>query len=80
VLALHDVAPWPGDVQKLRPRFQAVLLPADIAVRPVIIRRRTYFRWTLTGLLLPRRDRHSYPPFIADVHIVDDALDVGPTE
>jgi hypothetical protein len=77
VLALHDVAPGAGDVQKLRPRFQAILLTADIAVRPVIIRRRTDFRWTLTGWLLPRRDGHSYPPFIADVHVVDDALAVG---
>ena len=44
VLALDDVAAWTGDVQELRPRFQAVLLPADIAVRPVVIRRRADLR------------------------------------
>ena len=47
VLGLDDVAAWTGDVQELRPRFQAVLLPADIAVRPVVIRRRADFHWTL---------------------------------
>jgi hypothetical protein len=34
VLTFDDVATRPGGVQKLRPRFQAVLLPADVAVRP----------------------------------------------
>ena len=35
--------PGLGRVQELGPRFQAVLLAADIAVRPVKIRRRTDF-------------------------------------
>jgi hypothetical protein len=57
---LDDVAPWTGDIQKLRPRFQAVLLPADIAVRPVIIRRRTDFYRTLTGRFSPEEiDTHT---------------------
>jgi hypothetical protein len=39
------------------------LLPADVAVRPVIVRRRTDFGGTLTGLLIPSRDGHLSPPF-----------------
>jgi hypothetical protein len=78
VLALDDVTPWAGNVQKLRPRLQAVLLSADITIGAMIIRRRTDFYRTVTGLLLPRRDRHSYPPFIAgDVRVEDDTQDVG---
>src|ERR1700689_4270051 len=57
VLALDDVASRPGDVQERRPRFQVILLPADVAVRPVIIRSRADLHRTLTGWLL-RRDGH----------------------
>ena len=41
VLILDDVATRVGCIQELRPRFQAVLLPADVAVRAMIMRRRT---------------------------------------
>jgi hypothetical protein len=55
------------------------LLPADVAVRPVIIRRRTDFHRTLAGWLLLRRDGHSYPPFImSGVHVEDDVPERWP--
>src|SRR6202034_2971686 len=41
VLIFDDVATWAGSVEEPRPRFQAVLLPADVAVRAVVVRRRT---------------------------------------
>jgi hypothetical protein len=44
VLAFEDVAARTGDVQELRSRLQAVLLPADVAVRTVIVR-----RWSTLG-------------------------------
>jgi hypothetical protein len=49
VLALDDVAPRTRDIQERLPRCQAVLLPADVAVRPVKIRRRADFRGLLAG-------------------------------
>src|ERR1700722_187777 len=60
VLALDDVAAWTAHVQELRTRLQVVLLPADIAVRAVIVRRRTDFHRTVTGSLFARRDGHLY--------------------
>src|ERR1700685_2236618 len=78
VLAFGDVAPWTGGVQELGSRFQAVLLPADVTVRLVIIRRRADLHGTLTGWLLLRRDGHLRPPFImSGVHVEDDAQNAG---
>src|ERR1700722_1493411 len=59
VLALDDVTPRSGRVQELRTRLQVVLFPADVAVRPVIVRSRADFRLTLTRSILPRRVGHA---------------------
>jgi hypothetical protein len=40
VLAFDDVSPSAGDIQQRRARLEPVLFPADVAVRPVMIRSR----------------------------------------
>jgi hypothetical protein len=63
VLTCDDVATWHGGVQERRPRLQAVLLPTDVSVRPVIIRWRADLGRTPAVCRHLRVRGHRWPSF-----------------